>query len=466
MTVITRFAPSPTGFLHIGGARTALFNWLFAYHHRGKFCLRIEDTDTKRSTSDAIKEIVDGLQWLGLSWHGEAIYQSKNRARHIKIVEILLERNLAYRCYCTPDELIEMRQKARSSGLQPRYDGRWRDRDLTEAPTNIRPAIRFKAPRDGSTVINDQVQGKVTVDNEQLDDMVILRADGTPTYMLAAVVDDHDMGITHVIRGDDHLTNAFRQFQLYRALEWNEPTFAHIPLIHGPDGTKMSKRHGSLGIGTYREMGFLPTAILNYLLRLGWSHGNEEIITTDKAIAWFDFSGIGRAPSRFDLTKLESLNGHYLRELKDEEAVTLIEPILLPKVGQKLTKQQRDRLSVGIGALKLRARTLLELAESSFFYIAPRPIKISSKGEKHLNENTKQLLYELTQKLRGLDGWHSESIENLIREFASSRELKLNLVAQPLRVSLTGTTVSPSIFEVMVVLGRSETLSRLGDLQT
>ena len=464
MTVITRFAPSPTGFLHIGGARTALFNWLFARHHAGKFYLRIEDTDRKRSTKQAIKAITDGLQWLGLSWDGDEIYQSENQERHVKIAKILLDQDLAYPCYCSPNELAEMREQARAKGLQPRYDGRWRDRDPAEAPPGVKPSIRFKAPKDGATVIHDSVQGCVEVDNQQLDDMIILRADGTPTYMLSVVVDDHDMGVTNVIRGDDHLTNAFRQTQLYRALGWDEPTFAHVPLIHGSDGTKMSKRHGSLAINAYQEMGFLPSALRNYLLRLGWSHGDEEIIDTDKAIEWFDLQDVGRAPSRFDYNKLESLNGHYLRELKDDQAVDLIEPALSDRLRHKLTEEQRNRLHAGIAGLKPRAKTLVQLAENSFFYIAPRPINIESKAAEFLDDNAKAYLLELANELQDVTDWNKENIENLIREFANSRTLKLGLVAQPLRASLTGMTVSPSIFEVMVALGRFETLARLRDL--
>ena len=464
MTVITRFAPSPTGFLHIGGARTALFNWLFAHHHAGKFFLRIEDTDRKRSTKQAIKAITDGLQWLDLNWDGAPIHQSENQERHVKIAKSLLEKNLAYPCYCSPDELAEMRAQARTKGLQPRYDGRWRDRDPAEAPPGIEPSIRFKAPKDGATVIHDSVQGCVEVNNQQLDDMIIVRADGTPTYMLSVVVDDHDMGVTNVIRGDDHLTNAFRQTQLYRALGWDEPTFAHVPLIHGSDGTKMSKRHGSLAVNAYQEMGFLPSALRNYLLRLGWSHGDEEIISTDKAIEWFDLQGVGRAPSRFDYNKLESLNGHYLRGLEDDQAVGLIEPALSERLGHKLTDEQRNRLHAGIAGLKPRAKTLVQLAENSFFYIAPRPIKIEPKAAKFLDDNVKAYLLELANELQDVTDWNKENIENLVRNFADSRTLKLGLVAQPLRASLTGMTVSPSIFEVMVALGRFETLARLRDL--
>ena len=464
MTVITRFAPSPTGFLHIGGARTALFNWLFAHHHSGKFYLRIEDTDRKRSTKQAIKAITAGLQWLDLNWDGDPIHQSENQERHVKIAKSLLEKNLAYPCYCSPDELAEMRAQARTKGLQPRYDGRWRDRDPAEAPPGVKPSIRFKAPKDGATVIHDSVQGCVEVNNQQLDDMIIVRADGTPTYMLSVVVDDHDMGVTNVIRGDDHLTNAFRQTQLYRALGWDEPTFAHVPLIHGSDGTKMSKRHGSLAVNAYQEMGFLPSALRNYLLRLGWSHGDEEIISTDKAIEWFDLQGVGRAPSRFDYNKLENLNGYYLRGLEDDQAVGLIEPALSERLRHKLTDEQRNRLHAGIAGLKPRAKTLVQLAENSFFYIAPRPIKIEPKAAKFLDDNVKAYLLELANELQDVTDWNKENIENLIRNFAASRTLKLGLVAQPLRASLTGMTVSPSIFEVMVALGRSETLARLRDL--
>ena len=464
MTVITRFAPSPTGSLHIGGARTALFNWLFSRHHPGTFLLRIEDTDRKRSTKQAIQAITDGLKWLELIWDGQEIFQSENQQRHVKVAKTLLDQDLAYPCYCLPNELTEMREQAKAKGHQPRYDGRWRDRDPKDAPPNVKPSIRFKAPTEGTTVIHDRVQGDVEVQNQQLDDMIILRADGTPTYMLSVVVDDHDMGVTDVIRGDDHLTNAFRQIQLYRALGWDEPRFAHVPLIHGSDGSKMSKRHGSLAINAYQEMGFLPAAIRNYLLRLGWSHGDEEIISMEKATEWFDLRNVGRGPSRFDIEKLESLNAHYLRELDNSSAVELIEPTLSNRLGCELSKEKKTRLNAGMAALKPRSKTLVELAENSFFYIAPRPIKIEDKAGKILDQNSRTHLLDIASELQSVNDWTSENLENLIRNFANSRTLKLGQIAQPLRASLTGTTVSPGIFEVMETLGQIETIGRIHDL--
>src|SRR5690349_956381 len=344
MSVVVRFAPSPTGFLHIGGARTALFNWLFARHNGGTYKLRIEDTDRARSTPEAVAAILDGLSWLGLDWDGEVVYQSQRLDRHAEIARQLLAEGKAYRCYCTPEELEAMREKARAEGRPVRYDGTWRDRDPSEAPPGVKPAIRLKAPQEGETVIRDHVQGEVRVANAQLDDLIILRADGTPTYNLSVVVDDHDMGITHVIRGDDHLTNAFRQTQIYRALDWAVPEFAHVPLIHGPDGAKLSKRHGALGVDAYRDMGYLPEALRNYLLRLGWSHGDDEIIATRQAIEWFDLAAVGRAPARFDFAKLDNLNGHYIREAADERLVALVVPRLEQRLGLALGEAQRARL--------------------------------------------------------------------------------------------------------------------------
>src|SRR5581483_5736706 len=364
------FAPSPTGFLHIGGARTALFNWLFAKHHGGKFRLRIEDTDRARSTREAVDAIIDGMRWLELDWDGEIVFQAERATRHAEIARQLLASGNAYYCYCTPTELEAMREKARAEGRSVRYDGTWRDRDPKTAPPGVPPVIRLKAPQTGETVIEDRVQGRVTVANEQLDDLIILRADGTPTYNLSVVVDDHDMEISHVIRGDDHLTNAFRQTQIYRALDWPVPEFAHVPLIHGPDGTKLSKRHGALGVEAYREMGYLPETLRNYLLRLGWSHGDDEIISTEQAIAWFDIDGVGRAAARFDFAKLDSLNGHYIRSTSDERLVELVAPRIEHLLGRSLDGAARARLQAGMAGLKPRAKTLVQLAQSARFYVA------------------------------------------------------------------------------------------------
>src|SRR6516165_7298664 len=380
MSVVVRFAPSPTGFLHIGGARTALFNWLFARHHGGKFLLRIEDTDRIRSTSEAVAAIIDGLDWLGLSWDDEIVYQSSRAARHAEVARQLLAVGRAYYCYCTPAELEAMREKARSEKRSVRYDGTWRDRDASEAPPGVPPAIRLKAAQQGATTIRDQVQGDVTVANGELDDLIILRADGTPTYNFSVVVDDHDMAITHVIRGDDHLNNAFRQIHIYRALGWTVPEFAHVPLIHGPDGAKLSKRHGALGVDAYREMGYLPEALRNYLLRLGWSHGDDEIISTDQSIRWFDIDAVGRAAARFDFAKLANLNGHYIRQAEDERLLDLIVPRLEHTLGRALDEVERTRLRAALPGLKPRAKTLVELADQARFYVEKRPLPIDDKA--------------------------------------------------------------------------------------
>ncbi len=464
MTVITRFAPSPTGFLHIGGARTALFNWLFARHHGGQFLLRVEDTDRKRSTDEAVQAIYAGMKWMGLDWDGEAVSQYSRVQQHRKAVDQLLASGNAYKCYCSPDELTQMRELARSEGRPMRYDGRWRDKAPEDAPQSINPVIRLKAPREGETIINDLVQGQVTVANDQLDDMVLLRADGTPTYMLAVVVDDHDMGITHVIRGDDHLTNAFRQYQLYLALGWNVPEFAHIPLIHGADGAKLSKRHGALGIESYRDDGFLPEAMRNYLLRLGWAHGDEEFIPTDKAIEWFDLGGVGKSPSRFDVAKLTNLNAQYMREAEGDRLVELIEPSLSTRLGRDLSEVEKGRLHRGINGLKERAKTLVELSESAFFYIAPRPLQMNEKAAKLLAEDGRQKIASLRAVLADLDLWGQETTENAVKQLAETQDIKLGNLAQPLRAALSGSNVSPGIFDVMDVLGREETLGRLDDV--
>ncbi len=463
MTVVTRFAPSPTGFLHIGGARTALFNWLFARHHGGTFLLRIEDTDRKRSTDDAIVAILDGLQWLGLDWDGEAIHQFSRAERHVEAANDLLAAGKAYKCYCSPEELAEMRDQARAEGRSMLYDGRWRDRDPSDAPADIDPVIRFKAPNDGETVINDAVQGEVRVANAQLDDMVLLRADGTPTYMLSVVVDDHDMAVTHVVRGDDHLTNAFRQTQLFLSLGWQPPRFAHIPLIHGADGAKMSKRHGALGVDAYRDMGFLPEAVCNYLLRLGWSHGDDEIISRDQAVEWFGLDGVGRSPARFDIDRLTSLNAHYMREADDGRLIELIRPILDDRLGATLGGEAERRVSSGLPDLKSRAKTVTELADNSVFYAADRPLRLDDKAARLLDGDARDMLRTLRPALAGLDDWNAEAVETAVRAFVASHDIKLGRVAQPLRASLTGSTVSPGIFDVAAVLGREETLARLDD---
>ena len=466
MSVVTRFAPSPTGYLHIGGARTALFNWLFARHHGGRYLLRIEDTDRERSTPEAIQAILDGLRWLELDWDDVEVYQSANQARHVAVVAELLDNGHAYRCYTTPEELAEMRAKARAEGRSLGYDGRWRDRDPSEAPEGVKPAIRLKAPREGETVIRDLVQGEVRIGNDQLDDMVLMRGDGTPTYMHSVVVDDHDMGITHIVRGVDHLTNAARQTVLYQAMGWDIPEFAHVPLIHGPDGAKLSKRHGALGVEAYRDMGYLPEAMRNYLLRLGWSHGDEETISTEQAIEWFDLESIGRSPARFDFAKLENLNGHYIREADDARLVDLILPRVGETLGLEIDEDCRDILLAGMNGLKQRAKTLPELADSALFYLqAPvYPLTIE-KAAKLLASDGAAMVVAVAARFGELDAWNAAALEETVRAYAESKELGMGKIAQPLRAALTGSNISPGIFEIMEVLGRQESLARLNAAQ-
>jgi glutamyl-tRNA synthetase len=462
MTVAVRFAPSPTGFLHIGGARTALFNWLFARHHGGKFHLRIEDTDRVRSTEEAVTAIVDGLKWLGLDWDGEIVFQFARAKHHAEIAQRLLDAGRAYRCYSTPEELEAMRERAKAEKRTIGYDGSWRDRDPAEAPAGVAPAIRLKSERTGATTIRDHVLGEVTVENQELDDLIILRSDGTPTYNFSVVVDDHDMSITHVIRGNEHFRNAFRQTQIYRALDWTAPEFAHIPLIHGADGGKMSKRHGALGIDEYRKMGYLPEALRNYLLRLGWSHGDDEIISTAQAIEWFDLAGIHRSPAQFDFAKLDSVNAHYIREADDAWLIELIVPRLEASLGHKLSSTAPERLSGAMPDLKPRAKTLVELAEKAEFYVTSRPIAPAADATKLLTPDARSLLGELAGDLAGAD-WQAALLEARLRDFVTRKGLKLGAIAQPLRAALTGSLASPGIFEVMEVLGRDETLGRIED---
>jgi glutamyl-tRNA synthetase len=466
--VVTRFAPSPTGFLHIGGGRTALFNWLYARGRGGKMLLRIEDTDRERSTKAAIDAILDGLTWLGLDWDGDAIYQFSRVERHREVVEQMLAAGTAYRCYATPDELTAMREKARAEGRTRLYDGRWRDRDPGDAPAGVKPAIRIKAPLVGETVVEDQVQGRVTWQNENLDDFVLLRSDGTPTYMLAVVVDDHDMGVTHIIRGDDHLNNAARQTQIYQALGWAVPSMAHIPLIHGPDGSKLSKRHGALGVDAYRAMGYLPAAMRNYLVRLGWSHGDQEIFSTEEMIAAFDLPQIGRSPARFDFTKLESLNGHYMRASSDGDLMAALDALLphLPQgaeIAARLTPAVRQQVIAAMPELKERAKTLVELLDAASFVWAARPLALDDKATALLTPDARTLLGRITSALEAVDPWTAAAAEQAVRAFAEGIGAKLGAVAQPLRAALTGRTTSPGIFNVLAVLGRDESLARLRD---
>lgn len=466
--VVTRFAPSPTGFLHIGGARTALFNWLFARHHGGKMLLRIEDTDRERSTEPAVAAILDGLSWLGLDWDGEPISQFARAARHREVAEQMVRDGTAYYCFATPQELEEMREKARAEGRPPRYDGRWRDRDPSEAPAGAKGVIRLKAPRDGETLVDDQVQGLVRFPNKDLDDFVLLRSDGNPTYMHAVVVDDHDMGVTHIIRGDDHLTNAGRQTLLYQALGWNVPVMAHIPLIHGADGAKLSKRHGALGAEAYRAMGFLPEALRNYLVRLGWSHGDAEIMSTDEMIEWFGFDGMGRGAARFDLVKLEALNGHYIRHADDTYLVSRTMDLMNyidggAELAAKLTPHVREQLLAAMPGLKERAKTLVELLDGAQFLFVSRPLAMDEKAAAMIADGGRQIIGSLLPALEALPAWDAASTEAAVRAHAEANDLKLGKVAQPLRAALTGRLTSPPVFDVMAVLGREESLARLAD---
>ncbi|HEY1474603.1 MAG TPA: glutamate--tRNA ligase [Pseudolabrys sp.] len=466
--VVTRFAPSPTGFLHIGGGRTALFNWLYARRFGGKMLLRIEDTDRERSTAAAIAAIIDGLTWLGLAWDGEIVFQFSRAARHRQIAEQLLATGKAYRCYASPEELTEMREAARREGRSKLYDGRWRDRDPSEAPPGVKPVIRLRAPLTGEIVIEDQVQGRVVWQNSDLDDLVLLRSDGTPTYMLAVVVDDHDMNVTHIIRGDDHLTNGARQKHIYEALGWNVPHMAHIPLIHGPDGSKLSKRHGALGVDAYRAMGYLPAAMRNYLVRLGWAHGDQEIFSTEEMVAAFDLPQIGRSPARFDFAKLESLNGHYIRTTGDADLIAVLEG-LLPHIagGQelasKMTPALRGKLLVAMPALKERAKTLVELFDATRFLWAGRPLDLNDQAKALLTAEAKAVTTALLPELSAIIEWTPADIETVVRGYAERSGLKLGAVAQPLRAALTGRTTSPPIFDVLAVLGKDESLARLRD---
>jgi glutamyl-tRNA synthetase len=456
-----RFAPSPTGMLHIGGARTALFNWLYARHTGGKFLLRIEDTDRERSTPEAVAAILNGLEWLGLNWDGEPLYQFARAARHRDIAQRLLVEGRAYRCFSTPQELEAMRAEQRAAGKPMRYDGRWRDRDPSEAPPGAPFVIRLKAPQSGETVVHDVVQGDVRFANDQLDDMVLLRSDGTPTYMLAVVVDDYDMGVTHVIRGDDHLNNAARQLQLIRALGWPEPVYGHLPLIHGPDGAKLSKRHGALAVEAYRDMGYLPETMRNYLLRLGWSHGDDEIIPTEKAIAWFNLENIGRSPARLDFKKLDNLNAHYIRAMDDaplaEEVARLLAREIPPRT---LSASARERLLAAMPGLKERAKTLVDLAQSAEFLFSDGARSPDEAAAKSLDGDGRAMISKILPRLE-MTEWTAQALEAVTRSFADAEGIKLGQVAQPLRAALTGRSASPPLFDMLEVLGRQESLVRL-----
>lgn len=466
--VITRFAPSPTGYLHIGGARTALFNWLYAKRNGGKMLLRIEDTDRERSNPAAVTAILEGLSWLGLNWDGDAISQYERAPRHREVAQELVARGKAYYCYCSTAELEEMRETARREGRPPRYDGRWRDRDSTDAPAGINPVIRIKSPRDGETVVMDAVQGEVRFPNKDLDDFIILRSDHNPTYMHAVVVDDHDMGVTHIIRGDDHLTNAARQTVIYKAMEWAVPSMSHIPLIHGADGAKLSKRHGALGIEAYREMGYLPEALLNYLARLGWSHGNDEIMSIADMTSWFDICDVNKGAARFDFDKLSSVNGHYIRHTDDAVLTqTLVNALkYLPNgdfIQQRLTPSSQAQLASAMPGLKDRAKTLVELAEGAMYIFSQRPLAIDEKAALLLDPIGCAILADAYPILISVKQWKAAQLDDAMRVYAEEKGLKLGKVAQPLRAALTGRATSPGVFDVLEVLGRDESLARIKD---
>lgn len=461
MTIVTRFAPSPTGFLHIGGARTALFNWLYSRRHGGTFRLRIEDTDRQRSTPEAIEAIIAGMKWLGLDWDDEIVYQFSRAERHAAVAKQLIEQGRAYHCYASPEELDEMREAQRAAGKPIRYDGRWRDRPATDLRPNVPPVVRIKAPQSGETIIHDKVQGDVRFSNDVLDDFILLRSDGNPTYMLSVVVDDFDMGVTHIIRGDDHLTNAARQRQIIDAMGWPVPTYGHLPLMHGEDGQKLSKRHGALGIHEYKDLGYLPEAMRNYLLRLGWSHGDDETISTPQAIEWFNLESIGRSPARVDFKKLDNLNGHYMRQASDE---TLADATirLLGARGQTVEPDTRLKMISAMPGLKERAKTLVELADGVYFLIAKRPLALDDKAKKLLTPEARSILTRLLEVFRDAV-WEAPALDAAARQFAEQNELKLGAIAQPLRAALTGRSTSPGIFDVLAVLGKDESMARISD---
>jgi glutamyl-tRNA synthetase len=466
--VITRFAPSPTGYLHIGGGRTALFNWAYARKTGGKMLLRIEDTDRERSTAGAIDAILEGLTWLGLDWAGEPVSQYSRAARHREVAEQLLAQGKAYRCYCTPQELEAMRARAEAEKRPIRYDGTWRDRDPSEAPAGVKPAIRFKSPAEGETVVEDAVQGRVVIPNKDLDDLIILRSDGNPTYNLSVVVDDHDMGVTHIIRGVDHLTNAARQTQIYQAMGWRVPHMSHIPLIHGPDGAKLSKRHGALGVEAYRAMGYLPEAMRNYLARLGWSHGDDEIFSTDQLVEWFNLESIGKSAARFDFAKLENLNGHYIRHTPDDRLLAQFIDFLPhaeggPEMKARIDEAMMAKLLRALPGLKERAKTLVELKTGAQFLFAQRPLPMDEKAAQILRDGGREVLQGLLPILAQVENWQAHNIEIAVKNHAEALGLKLGKLAQPLRAALTGASTSPGIFDVLEVLGREESLARLTD---
>ncbi len=467
-SVVTRLAPSPTGMMHIGTARAALFNWLFTKHTGGKFLLRIEDTDRERSKPEYVDGILDGLRWLGLDWEGEPIFQFARADRHREVARELLAAGHAYNCYLSPTELEAMREKAKSEGRSIVIESPWRDRDPKDAPKDGMPSIRLKSRRDGETVTDDQIQGRVVVPNKDLDDMIILRSDGAPTYNFAVVVDDHDMAVTHVIRGVDHLTNTARQTQVYQALGWPLPVFAHMPLVHGADGAKLSKRHGAQGVAEFRAMGYLPAALRNYLVRLGWSHGDHEIFSTSQAIEWFDIKDVNKSPGRFDFKKLADLNGHYIRATPDAELLAAVKGFLPyaangEAVAARFDELGWDKLAAAMPSIKDRAKTLPELIEKADFLLVKRPIKLDEKAAKLLDANAKATLTALLARLEAVSDWQAPALEAAVRAYGEAVGAKLGDLAAPLRIALTGKTVAPPLFDVLAVLGRDESLARIRD---
>ena len=466
MKTVTRFAPSPTGNLHIGSARTALFNWLFAKNTKGKFLLRIEDTDKVRSTKESIKKILDGLKWLDLKWNDEIIYQSLNQLRHKQVTEQLLEKGLAYKCFCSEEDLNKMREEAKILKKPFRYNRMWREKDPKDAPQNIEPVIRIKAPIKGESVIDDIIQGTIKVSNEEMDDFIIMRSDGTPTYMLSVVVDDYDMNVTHIVRGHDHLTNTFRQNVIYEAMKWDKPITAHIPLIHGPDGSKISKRHGAIDVEEYKNKGILPNALINYMLRLGWSHGDDEIISLENAIRWFSLEKIGKSPAKFDNNKLISINSHYIKELNNNRIILFLENYYDKKYKIKLDKISIDRLTLGLDDIKSRSRDLIQLAEMSLFYCSKFPLSISKKAQKYIKKVDKTVFKDLLIVLENIENdFKKQKIEEIMSKFLTEKGLKLSDIIQYIRALLTGLDVSPRIYDVMEILGYNEVKNRINKVK-
>ena len=462
MKIVTRFAPSPTGNLHIGSARTALFNWLFAKNIKGKFLLRIEDTDKVRSTKESINKILDGLTWLNLQWDDQIIYQSKNQKRHKEVAEELLKKGLAYKCFCSEEDLDKMREEAKILKKPFRYNRMWREKNPKDAPQNSKPVIRIKSPIKGETIIEDIIQGTIKVSNEEIDDFIILRSDGTPTYMLSVVVDDYDMMVTHLIRGHDHLTNTFRQNVIYEAMQWNKPRTAHIPLILGSDGSKMSKRHGAIDVDEYKTKGILPNALVNYMLRLGWSHGDDEIISLENAIKWFSLEKIGKSPAKFDNEKLISVNSHYIKELNNDEIIKFLESYYISKYKIKIDEISIKRLNLGLDDIKSRSRDLNQLAEMSLFYCSKFPLSISKKAQKYIKKVDKTIFKDLLVVLGNTENdFKKQKIEEIMSKFLIEKGLKLSDIIQYIRAMITGLDVSPRIYDIMEILGFLEIKKRI-----